>query len=101
MPEGSGNCPADRSSVSRSPARLVLAPRLLLLDEPFSQLDPELRAEMRALVCTLPNEATTTTLFLSHDQAEAVGVADPSCSCSTGASPGTDGPNCSTARPRP
>jgi len=81
---------------------LVLAPRLLLLlDEPFSQLDPEPRAEMRALICTLPNEATTTTLFLTHDKAEAVGVADPSCPCSTGASPGTDRPNCSTARPRP
>jgi len=55
---------------------LVLAPRLLLLDEPFSQLDPELRAEMRALVRALHNEATTTTLFVTHDQAEAVEVAD-------------------------
>jgi len=81
---------------------LVLAPRLLLLlEEPFSQLDLEPRAEMRALICTLPNEATTTTLFLTRDKAEAVGVADPSCPCSTGASPGTDRPNCSTARPRP
>ncbi|MDQ6848799.1 MAG: ABC transporter ATP-binding protein, partial [Actinomycetota bacterium] len=55
---------------------LVLAPQLLLLDEPFSQLDPELRAEMRALVRLLHDEATTTTLFVTHDQAEAVEVAD-------------------------
>ncbi len=55
---------------------LVLAPRLLLLDEPFSQLDPELRAEMRALVRALHDEAETTTLFVTHDQAEAVDVAD-------------------------
>ncbi len=55
---------------------LVLAPRLLLLDEPFSQLDPELRVEMRALVRTLHDEAETTTLFVTHDQAEAVEVAD-------------------------
>ncbi|MEO6958000.1 MAG: ABC transporter ATP-binding protein [Antricoccus sp.] len=55
---------------------LILAPRLLLLDEPFSQLDAELRAEMRALVRTLHNETQTTTLFVTHDQIEAVEVAD-------------------------
>lgn len=55
---------------------LILAPRLLLLDEPFSQLDAELRAEMRALVRTLHDETQTTTLFVTHDQVEAVEVAD-------------------------
>lgn len=55
---------------------LILQPRLLLLDEPFSQLDAELRAEMRALVRTLHDQTQTTTLFVTHDQVEAVDVAD-------------------------
>jgi putative spermidine/putrescine transport system ATP-binding protein len=55
---------------------LVLSPRLLLLDEPFSQLDAALRAEMRALVRALADESKLTTLFVTHDQAEAVEVAD-------------------------
>ena len=55
---------------------LVLRPRLLLLDEPFSQLDPDLRARMRQLVRTLSAEAKLTTLFVTHDLAEAVDVAD-------------------------
>ncbi len=55
---------------------LVLEPRVLLLDEPFSQLDPELRGEMRSLVRALHDESDVTTLFVTHDQAEAVEVAD-------------------------
>ena len=55
---------------------LVLAPRVLLLDEPFSQLDATLRAEMRCLVKDLHTESGVTTVFVTHDQAEAVEVAD-------------------------
>ena len=55
---------------------LVLRPRLLLLDEPFSQLDADLRAEMRTLVRELHDEADLTTLFVTHDQDEAVELAD-------------------------
>jgi putative spermidine/putrescine transport system ATP-binding protein len=55
---------------------LVLSPRVLLLDEPFSQLDSALRSQMRSLVRSLVDEAGVTTLFVTHDQAEAVEVAD-------------------------
>lgn len=55
---------------------LVRRPRLLLLDEPFSQLDPGLRAEVRGLVRELHDEAALTTLFVTHDREEAVEVAD-------------------------
>lgn len=55
---------------------LVLAPRVLLLDEPFSALDAELRATMRRLVRELTDAAGVTTVFVTHDQAEAVDVAD-------------------------
>lgn len=55
---------------------LVLQPSVLLLDEPFSQLDAGLRAEMRALVRDLHRQTAMTTVFVTHDQAEAVEVAD-------------------------
>ncbi len=55
---------------------LLRRPRVLLLDEPFSQLDPELRVEMRTLVRRLHDELGVTTLFVTHDREEAVDVAD-------------------------
>lgn len=55
---------------------LVTRPRLLLLDEPFSALDAALRAEMRQLLQAVRNELGTTTLLVTHDQHEAVELAD-------------------------
>ena len=55
---------------------LVTEPRVLLLDEPFSALDASLRSEMRELLRRLQAELGVTTLLVTHDQAEAVEVAD-------------------------
>ena len=55
---------------------LVTQPRLLLLDEPFSALDANLREEMRDLVLRLQREGGHTTVFVTHDQEEAVVLAD-------------------------
>jgi len=55
---------------------LVLDPEVLLLDEPFSQLDTSLRAGMRRLVLDLHRESGLTTVFVTHDQSEAVELAD-------------------------
>jgi ABC-type Fe3+/spermidine/putrescine transport system ATPase subunit len=55
---------------------LVTEPRLLLLDEPFSALDANLREEMRALVKELQRGGDHTTVFVTHDQEEAVVLAD-------------------------
>jgi ABC-type Fe3+/spermidine/putrescine transport system ATPase subunit len=55
---------------------LVLKPDLLLLDEPLSNLDAGLRDEMRALIRDLHRETGTTMLVVTHDQAEAVTLAD-------------------------
>ena len=55
---------------------LVTGPRLLLLDEPFSALDANLREEMRELVLRLQDEGGHTTVFVTHDQEEAVVLAD-------------------------
>lgn len=55
---------------------LVTEPRLLLLDEPLSALDEGLRGEIRALLRSLQRRLGITTLFITHDQREAVDIAD-------------------------
>jgi iron(III) transport system ATP-binding protein len=55
---------------------LAPAPRAVLLDEPFSGLDPVLRAELRDATLTTLAETKTTTLFVTHDAEDALQVAD-------------------------
>lgn len=55
---------------------LVTAPDLLLLDEPFTALDDNLRREMRQLVRELQQQLRITTIFVTHDLVEAAMVAD-------------------------
>ncbi|MEV4513350.1 ABC transporter ATP-binding protein [Dactylosporangium sp. NPDC049525] len=55
---------------------LVYAPDLLLLDEPLSNLDAKLRTQMRHEIRRLNRELGTTMLFVTHDQDEALSLAD-------------------------
>jgi putative spermidine/putrescine transport system ATP-binding protein len=55
---------------------LVTEPGLLLLDEPLSALDASLREEMRELVREVQEQGGYTTVFVTHDQEEAVVLAD-------------------------
>ena len=55
---------------------LVVRPELLLLDEPLSSLEPALRAEMRDTITHLQREIGITTVLVTHDQLEAVAMAD-------------------------
>ena len=55
---------------------LAPGPRALLLDEPFSNLDAALRAEVRAEVRDLLRRSGTTTIFVTHDQEEALFFGD-------------------------
>ena len=55
---------------------LVVKPKLLLLDEPFSSLDMGLRRAMRELVGRLHKELELTTLLVTHDVGEAMLLSD-------------------------
>ena len=55
---------------------LVYEPKLLLLDEPLSNLDAKLREEMRVELKQLVNRLGITTLYVTHDQAEALALSD-------------------------
>ena len=57
----------------------VIEPRLLLLDEPLSNLDAVLRAEMGMEIKRLQRELGITTIFVTHDQVEALSMSDRIC----------------------
>ena len=58
---------------------LVTEPNVLLMDEPFSNLDARLRQEMRTELKTLTARLGITTLFVTHDQMEALTLGDTIC----------------------
>jgi putative spermidine/putrescine transport system ATP-binding protein len=55
---------------------LVTRPKVLLLDEPLSNLDAKLRRQMRHELRELQREVGTTTIFVTHDQSEALAMSD-------------------------
>jgi sulfate transport system ATP-binding protein len=55
---------------------LAVEPRVLLLDEPFGALDAKVRAELREWLRRLHDEVHVTTLIVTHDQEEALSIAD-------------------------
>jgi ABC-type Fe3+/spermidine/putrescine transport system ATPase subunit len=55
---------------------LVGQPRLLLLDEPLSSLDPELRATLRAELARLQRDLRVTMVYVTHDTDDAGALAD-------------------------
>src|SRR3954466_15482243 len=55
---------------------IVIEPEILLLDEPLSNLDANLREEMRAEIRRLHDEFRITTVYVTHDQAEAMVTSD-------------------------
>ena len=62
-----------RVALARS---LVLEPKILLLDEPLSALDPNLRKQVRSELKTLQRRTGVTFIFVTHDQEEALSMSD-------------------------
>ena len=64
---------AQRTAIGRA---LIRQPKLFLLDEPLTNLDARLRLETRAALKRLQNELGITTIYVTHDQEEALSLAD-------------------------
>jgi spermidine/putrescine transport system ATP-binding protein len=58
---------------------IICEPRLILLDEPLAALDVELRKQMQVFLKAIHREIKTTFLFVTHDQEEAIAMADRIC----------------------
>ncbi|HZC75986.1 MAG TPA: ATP-binding cassette domain-containing protein, partial [Gaiellaceae bacterium] len=58
---------------------IVRQPRLFLMDEPLSNLDAKLRVEMRAEISRLQRDLRVTTIYVTHDQSEAMTLGDRVC----------------------
>ncbi len=80
LPQYAERLPAQLSGGQRQRVALARAlaiePRVLLLDEPFGALDAQVRTELRRWLVQLHAELHVTSLFVTHDQAEALEVAD-------------------------
>src|SRR5262249_15632062 len=55
---------------------LVAEPEVLLLDEPLSNLDANLRDHMRAVLSTLQQRVSLTAIYVTHDELEALAISD-------------------------
>ena len=73
LPERLSGGQQQRVALARA---LAVNPRVLLLDEPLSALDAKVRVQLRDEIRRIQLEAGTTTVFVTHDQEEALAVAD-------------------------
>ena len=73
MPEKLSGGQQQRVALARA---LVIKPDVLLMDEPLSNLDAKLRIEMRSVIKEIQNKMGITTVYVTHDQEEAMAVSD-------------------------
>jgi len=73
MPENLSGGQQQRVALARA---LVIAPDVLLMDEPLSNLDAKLRLEMRQAIRDIQKEVGITTVYVTHDQEEAMAISD-------------------------
>ena len=73
MPEQLSGGQQQRVALARA---LAIQPDVLLMDEPLSNLDAKLRVEMRTVIKEIQNSVGITTVYVTHDQEEAMAVSD-------------------------
>lgn len=73
LPEKLSGGQQQRVALARA---LVIQPDVLLMDEPLSNLDAKLRVEMRTVIKEIQNKLNITTIYVTHDQEEAMAVSD-------------------------
>ncbi|MCI2069449.1 MAG: ABC transporter ATP-binding protein [Bacilli bacterium] len=73
MPDALSGGQQQRVALARA---LVISPDVLLMDEPLSNLDAKLRVEMRSVIREIQNKMGITTVYVTHDQEEAMAVSD-------------------------
>jgi iron(III) transport system ATP-binding protein len=73
MPERLSGGQQQRVALARA---LVIKPDVLLMDEPLSNLDAKLRMEMRQVIRDLQKDVGITTIYVTHDQEEAMAISD-------------------------
>jgi len=73
MPERLSGGQQQRVALARA---LVIMPDVLLMDEPLSNLDAKLRLEMRQAIRNIQKEVGITTIYVTHDQEEAMAISD-------------------------
>ena len=73
MPERLSGGQQQRAALARA---LVIKPDVLLMDEPLSNLDAKLRIEMRTVIKNIQRDVGITTVYVTHDQEEAMAVSD-------------------------
>lgn len=73
MPERLSGGQQQRVALARA---LAITPDVLLMDEPLSNLDAKLRVEMRTVIKDIQNNVGITTVYVTHDQEEAMAVSD-------------------------
>src|SRR5207244_3310161 len=104
MPELADRYPAELSGGQQQRVALaraiVVEPEVLLLDEPLSNLDANLREEMRFEIRRLHDEFRITTVYVTHDQAEAMVTSDRIVVMNQGRIEQVDDPYTLYTRPR-
>ena len=73
LPERLSGGQQQRVALARA---IVIHPQVLLMDEPLSNLDAKLRIEMRSVIREIQNQVGITTVYVTHDQEEALAISD-------------------------